>query len=120
MGRDRTSGAVIPLHKKGAVDSKTKDATSRVPVFKITRQRLDLVDGLLASDRFEVQKTQVRQPVRSMPQVHLEGETIVVPIVDEYLVVEHRLYLREEIRIRRLRKLERHAAVQAGSLKEEK
>jgi stress response protein YsnF len=55
-----------------------------------------------------------------MPQVQLEGETIVVPIVDEYLVVEHRLYLREEIRIRRLRKLERHGAVQAGWLKKEK
>jgi stress response protein YsnF len=43
-----------------------------------------------------------------MPAIREEGETIVVPVVEEVLVVERRLVLKEEVRIRRVRSTERH------------
>ena len=43
-----------------------------------------------------------------MPPVREEGDTIVVPIVEEVLVVERRLFLKEEVSIRRVRSTERH------------
>jgi len=43
-----------------------------------------------------------------MPAVREEGDTIIVPIVEEVLVIERRLFLKEEVRIRRVRSTERH------------
>jgi len=43
-----------------------------------------------------------------MPAVRDEGDTIVIPIVEEVLVIERRLLLKEEVRVRRVRSTERH------------
>jgi stress response protein YsnF len=43
-----------------------------------------------------------------MPAIREEGDTIVIPIVEEVLVVERRLFLKEEVRVRRVSSTERH------------
>jgi stress response protein YsnF len=43
------------------------------------------------------------------PTTRYEGETLVVPILEEVLVVERRLRIKEELRITRTRREERHA-----------
>jgi stress response protein YsnF len=47
-------------------------------------------------------------PVDAVPPVREEGDTTVISIVEEVLVVERRLVLKEEIRLRRVRTTERH------------
>ena len=41
-----------------------------------------------------------------MPTIREEGDTIVIPIVEEMLVIERRLLLKEEVRVRRVRSME--------------
>jgi stress response protein YsnF len=43
-----------------------------------------------------------------MPPIREEGDTTVMPVVEEVVVVERRLVLKEEIRIRRVRTTEHH------------
>ena len=43
-----------------------------------------------------------------MPEVRQEGDTTIIPIVEEILVVERRLVLKEEVHIRRVRTTEHH------------
>jgi stress response protein YsnF len=43
-----------------------------------------------------------------MPAIRNEGDTVVIPIVEEVLVIERRLLLKEEVRVRRVRSTERH------------
>jgi stress response protein YsnF len=43
-----------------------------------------------------------------MPTVREEGDTIVIPIVEEVLVVERRLFLKEEVHVGRVTSTERH------------
>ena len=45
----------------------------------------------------------VNRPVEAAPPVREEGDTVVIPLVEETLVVEKRLMVREEIRITRRR-----------------
>jgi stress response protein YsnF len=40
--------------------------------------------------------------------VREEGDTIIIPIVEEVLTIERRLVLKEEVRIRRIRETERY------------
>ena len=43
-----------------------------------------------------------------MPEARQEGDTTIIPIVEEVLVVERQLVLKEEVRIRRVRTTEHH------------
>jgi len=42
------------------------------------------------------------------PQTRYEGDTLVVPVLEEVLVVERRVRIKEELHITRVRREERH------------
>lgn len=99
---------VIPLLAEELTVTKKKVDTGRVKVSTITREHEQLVDELLAREKVEVERIAVGKPITEPPPVREEGDTIVVPVVEEMLVVERRLVLKEEVRIRRVRGTERH------------
>jgi uncharacterized protein (TIGR02271 family) len=105
---DDEGRVVVPLLNEELVITKEKRNTGRVRVTTVTRQREELVDELLTRDEVEVDRVAVGQPIESIPSVREEGDTIVVPVVEEVLIVERRLVLKEELRIRRVRSTERH------------
>jgi stress response protein YsnF len=58
---------------------------------------------MLRSDRVEVERVGIGRevaPGESAPSVRNEDGVVVVPVLEEVLVVEKRLVLREEIRLR--------------------
>jgi len=77
-------------------------------VATITREHEQLIDELLTSERFEIERVPVGRTIESVPPVRTEGDLTIMPVVEEILVVERRLVLKEEIRIRRVRHTERH------------
>lgn len=48
-----------------------------------------------------VERVTVNQAVESAPESRFEGDTLVIPVVEEVLVTEKRLVVREEVHIRR-------------------
>ena len=105
---DRASETVLPLLAEEVAVSKQVVETGRVQISRVTHEREQLIDELLARETVEIERTRIGQHVDAMPAVREEGDTIVVPIVEEVLVVERRLFLKEEVRIRRVRSTERH------------
>ena len=103
-GRD----IVLPLHEESISISKRVVEKGLVRVSRVTKQREELVDELLAQEHVEVERIPIGKHVDQMPSVREEGDTIVVPVVEEVLVVERRLLLKEEVRVRRVRAEERH------------
>jgi len=59
------------------------------------------VDEPLLHEDVQVERVAINQPVTAAPQVRQEGDTLIIPVVDEVLVVEKRLILKEELRITR-------------------
>jgi uncharacterized protein (TIGR02271 family) len=82
--------------------------TGRVRVRVLTRETEELVDVPLARERVVVNRVAVGKPVEAIPAIREEGDTIIVPIVEEMLVVERRLMLKEELYLKRERTTERH------------
>lgn len=80
----------------------------RVRVATRTHEREHVVDEELLRERVEVERVPVGRVVEAVPAVREEGDTTVVPVVVEEIVVQRRLVLKEEIHIRRLRGTERH------------
>src|ERR671910_256837 len=52
-------------------------------------------------DRVEVTRVPVGREVAVAPDVRTEGDVLIVPVLEEVLVVEKRLVLKEELHIRR-------------------
>jgi uncharacterized protein (TIGR02271 family) len=66
--------------------------------------RVATVDELLRNYKVEIERTPVNTPLGSddIPEPRYEGDTLVIPVVEEVLVTEKRLVLTEEIRITRV------------------
>ena len=105
---DKTGETVMPLLVEEVAVSKQVVETGRVQVARVTHEREQLIDELLAHETVEIDRIPIGQQVATMPAIKKEGDTIVIPIVEEVLVIERRLLLKEEVRVRRVRSTERH------------
>jgi uncharacterized protein (TIGR02271 family) len=105
---DKTGETAIPLFAEEVAVSKQVVETGRVQVSRVTHEREQLIDELLAQEKVEIDRTPIGRQVDRVPPIIDEGDTVVIPIVEEVLVVERRLLLKEEVRVRRVRSTERH------------
>jgi uncharacterized protein (TIGR02271 family) len=106
QGSSEESG-VLRLLAEDATVSRQVLETGRVRVAKVTRTRDHLIDELLAHTRFEVNRVPVGRLIDAMPAIKEDGDLTIVPIVEETVVVERRLMLKEELHIRRVQTNER-------------
>ena len=95
---------VIPLVQEDIVISKRQLETGRVRVSVSTEVQEEVVRETLRSERAELARVPVgRELAEGEPAPTMRQEpdgTVVLPVLEEVLVVERRLVLREEIRMR--------------------
>lgn len=96
---------VIPiLEETLRVD--VRKVEERVSVRTKVHERDEVVDTMLRGDSLDIQRVKLDQVVETAPGVREEGDLLIIPVLEEVLVVEKRLILREEIRIRRTKQTE--------------
>jgi uncharacterized protein (TIGR02271 family) len=105
---DQGVETAIPLAAEEVAVSKHVVETGRVKITRVTHEREQLIDELLAREAVDIGRMPIGRPIDAMPAVREEGDTIIIPIVEEVLVVERRLFLKEEVHVRRVRTTERH------------
>ena len=105
---DQAGETVLPLLAEEVAVSKQVVETGRVQIARVTHEREQLIDELLAHETVEIDRTPIGRQVNAMPAIREEGDTVVIPIIEEVLVIERRLLLKEEVRVRRVRSTERH------------
>jgi stress response protein YsnF len=94
---------VIPLAEEAVSVSKREVDTGRVQVALTTEIETVIARETLRGRRVEVERVPVGRTLaegEAAPVPHEEGDTLVVPIVEETAVVEKRLVVREEVRLR--------------------
>ncbi len=99
---------VLPLLVEEITVSRQKVEQGVVRVATVTHTREQQVDEQLAREAVEVTRVPVGRIVETMPAVREEGDVTIMPVVEEIVVVERRLLLKEEVHIRRIRTTERH------------
>ena len=107
-GHAMSDELVVPLYEEQANVAKRRVVTGRLQVSAVTHENEQLVDELLKVERVEVERIPVGKPIDTVPPVREDGDTIIVPVVEEVLVLERRLLLKEEVHIRRVRGTERY------------
>jgi stress response protein YsnF len=91
---------MIPLAEEILRISKRTVETGRVRVSVTTEAAEEIVRQSLRTRRAEVERVLLGHEVREAPQTREEDGVLIVPVVEEILVVEKRLVLKEEIRLR--------------------
>ncbi len=99
------SDAIALAEETVGVD-KREVVTGRVRVRTVTNEREEPVRQELARESVEVTRVPVDREVDRPPETRQEGDVTIIPVVEEVLVVETRLVLKEEIHIRRTRSVE--------------
>ncbi len=92
---------VIPLHVEELSVSVRPVTTGRVRVHVQTREHEHLVEEPVDSTHVEVERVAIGRVVDAHPPVREEGATTIISVVEEVLVIERRLVLKEEIRLTR-------------------
>jgi len=104
---DARQHTVIPdIREELEVSKRAVETGKGVRVTKTVSEREEVVDEPLVREEVSVERVSINEMVadQDMPAVRYEGETIVVPILEEVLVTEKRTILKEEVRITRKRR----------------
>ncbi len=94
---------VVPVVAEEAEISRRTVETGRVRVRKTVRTTEKVVDEPTFREEVEVERVPINRMIETAVAPRQEGDTLIVPLLEEVLVVETRLMLREELRITRKR-----------------
>ena len=98
----------IPLYVEEVSVSRREVEKANVQIALITGTREQLVDKELTHVRVEIERVPIGRTIEVVPSISQEGDTTIIPVVEEIVVVERRLVLKEEVRIRRVTTKEQH------------
>jgi uncharacterized protein (TIGR02271 family) len=98
-GRLNQESTVIPVVQEQATIDKKEIETAKLTVQKKVIDVEKNVDIPLLQEGYEVERIPINQYVDTYPQVREDGNTIIIPVVREVLVVEKRLELVEEVHV---------------------
>jgi len=94
---------VIPVVSEEVAIGKREVEAGRVRITKLVHEEQQTVDQPVFSEEVVVERVAVNRVVDGPVEVRHEGDTMIVPLLEEVLVVEKRLMLREEVRISKRR-----------------
>jgi stress response protein YsnF len=98
--------AAIPIAEERLSVSK-RPVKRRVRIRTVTEEVPGRFTEELHGERVEVQHVAVERELSEYPEIRTEGDLTIIPVVEERLIVEKRLFLVEEVHVRRLDGVER-------------
>ena len=91
----------IPLVRKELDLAKREVETARVRVRKLVERHEELIEEPLVRHDVEVERVPVNRMLDAPAATRQDGDVLVVPVLEEVVVVQKRWLLKEELRIRR-------------------
>lgn len=106
---DEATDVRIPLVEERLVTAKREVETGRVRVRTLVDEHETVVREALRHAKVDVDWVPIGTEVDEIPPVREEDGVTIIPVVREVLVVQKKLILTEEVRIRRYTAIEDHA-----------
>lgn len=94
---------VVPLIAEEITISRKTVETGGIRVHKTVREDVQRIDEPIVREHLDVERVAVNQFVETAPAVRYEGDVMIVPVLEEVIVTQKRLLLREEIRLTKRR-----------------
>ncbi|WP_458096506.1 DUF2382 domain-containing protein [Roseomonas sp. WA12] len=97
MSGEDHAETVLPIVEETLHLGKRLVETGRVRVSLSTSVEEEVLRETLLRRHAEVERRPVGRTITEVPRVRQEGDVVIIPVVEEVLVVEKRLVLKEEI-----------------------
>lgn len=107
---DQNSLRIPVIEEQLAFGTRVVETGRGVRIHKTVTEQPVTIDECLAHDEVQVRHVPVDRIVSAdeAPATRYEGETLVIPVLEEILVVERQLRIKEELHITRTRHEERY------------
>lgn len=99
---------VLPVIEERLVVSKKSVVTGRVRVRTAVTEVPTAVRMALTNRRVDIERVAIGEEILAVPPIREEGDTTIIPVVREEVVVTKRLILVEEIRMRQVTTVKDH------------
>lgn len=93
---------VLEVVNETATLTKRDVMTGRVRVTTRTELAEEQLSAALNRTDVEVTRVAINRDIDAAPAIRTEGDVTIIPVIEEILVVEKRLVLREEIHVRQI------------------
>jgi uncharacterized protein (TIGR02271 family) len=97
--RTEPDEAVVPIVEEQLRIERQKVETGRVRLTKTVQEREVLVTETSMQEDIQIERVPVNRWLSEPVSVRYEGDTMIIPVVEEVPVVEKRLRLKEELRV---------------------
>jgi uncharacterized protein (TIGR02271 family) len=109
---------VLPIMEETLTVDTRRVETGRVRIRKVVHEREELVDPPLLREEVSIERVPVNRIVEGPLPVRYEGDTMIISLLEEVLVVDTRLLLTEEVHIT-TRRTETHTPTRVTLRREE-
>jgi uncharacterized protein (TIGR02271 family) len=92
---------VVPVIEEDIKVGKRVVESGRVQIIKRVEERQQLIDEPLLKDVVEIKRIPINRPVDRAVRPREVANVLIIPVMEEVLVVEKRLILKEELHVRR-------------------
>jgi uncharacterized protein (TIGR02271 family) len=100
----------IPVIEERARVEKKVVERGVVTIDATIKERIETISEALTHEEVEIRHVPVNVEVDAVPEVRQEGDVVIIPVVEERIVVSKRLVLTEELHVHR-RKVSEHASI---------
>ncbi|MCE7984827.1 MAG: DUF2382 domain-containing protein [Caldilinea sp. CFX5] len=90
---------VIPVVEEEAHIEKRLVERNRTRITKQVHTEEENIDTPLRQERVQVERVPVERIIDSPVTNHYDGDTLVIPVMEEVLIIEKKLLLKEEVRV---------------------
>lgn len=97
----KPSARVLPLAREELDVQRRTVERARIRIRKSTRKREARVKEPVSRDQVQVERVAINRPLERPLEPRYEGDVLVVPVMEEVLVVRKQLMLKEELRVRK-------------------
>ena len=101
MPEEEQDRQVIPLVEETVRVDKRQTVSGKVRVRTEVDSVEQVVRETLTDETVEVTRVPINQRIEQVPEIRTENGVTILPIIEERLVVEKQLFLKEELHIRR-------------------
>jgi stress response protein YsnF len=91
----------IPIVEERARIEKQVVPTGRVRIASRVDERLEVLRDELIAQTVTVDRISIDREVDTPPEIRSDGDVLIIPVVEQRLVVEKRWVLKEELHVRR-------------------
>ncbi len=109
---------VIPVVEEILDVRQRRVETGRVRITKIVHERQEEVNAPRVREEVTIERVTLNRMVDAPVSMRQEGDTFIIPLLEEVVVMEKRLMVKEELRITK-RRIEEHASQKVTLRREE-